>query len=64
MTTDNETLGDAISIIVQIGDLKHEQVITRLSLQKMYDQGFALGRIVEHQINGLDRMIAAAKEAK
>ena len=64
MTTDNETVGEAISIIVRIGDFKCERVIPRLALQQMQGQGFDIGQMVQQQINRLDRMIAASKEAK
>lgn len=65
MTTDNETVGETITIIVRIGDFTCEQCITRFALQQMQSQGFDIGQImVQHGINRLDRMIAASKEAK
>ena len=64
MTTDNEIVGEAISNIVRIGDFTCEQCITRFALQQMQGQGFDIGQMVQQQINLLDRMIAATKEAK
>ena len=64
MTTDNETVGEAITIIVRIGDFTCEQVIPRFTLQQMQSQGFDIGQMVQREINRLDRMIAASKEAK
>ena len=65
MTTDNETVGEEITIIVRIGDFTCEQRITRFTLQQMQGQGFDIGQIMVQQgINRLDRMIAESKEAK
>lgn len=64
MTTDNETVGETIAIIVRIGYFTCERFIPRAAPQQVQGQGFDIGQMVHQEINRLDRMIAASKEAE